>query len=316
MPNLQLLATMLTYCRPCGSTTEAEFVNRFLLSLPHHPYQDPSGNIIVQVGPPNPTVAWSCHTDTVHNKPGRQLPLVSRAIYSLPPGSPSSCLGADDTAGVWLMHQMVTNSIPGLYIFHYGEEVGGIGSRYIAQNTPELLAPLKAIIALDRKGTTSVITHQAGGRCASDAFANSLIAQLPFEYAFKPDSGGTFTDTANYTELVSECSNLSVGYDWAHSPTETLDATYLYDLYHSLATLDHSKLVFQRDPTIEETHFEYFTRHTQTPDAADFQDLVDLVQDNPEQVAALLSKLGYDAFNLIDDLDEALFIRQSLYGSH
>src|SRR5216683_3061735 len=63
------LLDMLTYCRPAGSDTESAFIDKYIAPLPGA-QADAHGNWHVAVG--DSTVLWSCHTDTVHSKQGRQ----------------------------------------------------------------------------------------------------------------------------------------------------------------------------------------------------------------------------------------------------
>lgn len=242
-PLLGEVIEMHKYCRPAGSLTEKRFIREFLLPLGAE--YDNAGNLIKQIGE-NPRVLWSSHTDTVHNIAGFQYLATKGSTLKLSKREKrSNCLGADDTAGVWLMMEMIRAGKEGLYIFHRGEEIGGIGSRFIAKHTPERLKGIEIAIAFDRRGTDSVITHQ-GTRCCSDKFAESLAAGLAMK--FKADSTGTFTDTANYTDLVAECSNLSVGYQSAHSSMEELNLQHLLELRQALLALDTSKLVVERKP--------------------------------------------------------------------
>ena len=101
------------------------------------------------------------------------------------------------------------------------------------------------MIALDRKGTRDVITHQ-GSRCCSDAFGESLAKALNGKFTLS--DRGTFTDSANYTGVVGECTNLSVGYEAQHSFMETQDFKFLTNLRLKLISLDYSELVFERQP--------------------------------------------------------------------
>lgn len=233
------LLTMLQYMRPAGSRSERKFINRFIRPL--GVTQDAAGNLIKRIGDA-PTVLWSSHTDTVHRRGGRQLIAITGDTVTAPD---SDCLGADCTTGVWLMCEMVRLGVPGLYVWHREEEVGGLGSSYIATKTPGLLEGIKYAIAFDRYGKSSVITHQ-GSRCCSDDFAESLIAQLGNNYVI--DTGGTFTDTANYTELVGECSNISVGYFNQHRHTESQSIDHALWLLERMACLDVSKLASTRKP--------------------------------------------------------------------
>ena len=238
------LYNMLTYMRPHESSHEEAFIQRFLVPLGMR--QDEFGNVYKRVG--QSPIAWSCHTDTVHRAGGMQhITRDPKFIVKLAKGSSSNCLGADDTAGVWLMVQMIKAKVPGLYLFHRGEEVGCRGSKWIANNVPGVLKHTKYVIALDRRDTDSIITFQCGLRCCSEDFATSLAGQLG-DLKYKADPSGLYTDSASYTDLVGECTNLSVGYFGQHGSNESLDVTHLANLYKALIKVDHTKLVSARKP--------------------------------------------------------------------
>lgn len=234
---------MHRYCRPMGSKAEERFRADFLEPLGME--EDKKGNLIKRIG--ESKVLWSSHTDTVHSISGWQRVTVGDGMkLKLHRESHSNCLGGDCTAGVFLMREMIMAEVPGLYIFHWGEERGGVGSSYIRSKTPDLLTGIEYAIAFDRYGTTSIITHQGGQRCCSDEFVKSLSKALG--HGYKADSGGSFTDTANYTGLVGECTNLSVGYMHQHTKHETQDVRYLLDLRLKLLAFDETKLVSKRKP--------------------------------------------------------------------
>jgi hypothetical protein len=114
-------------------------------------------------------------------------------------------------------------------------------------------------VAFDRRGTWSVITHQFGGRCCSDEFGEALAAQLNMhndDFMYVTDDGGVFTDTANYTEIIPECTNLSVGYYDEHTDRERLDLAHLFALRDALLKVNWGALPVKRDPT----KFERFDR--------------------------------------------------------
>jgi hypothetical protein len=108
-------------------------------------------------------------------------------------------------------------------------------------------------IALDRQGTTDVITHQSWGRCCSDTFALALAAALGT--AYRPVEG-VYTDTAEYVNVIPECTNISVGYYHQHTAWEYLDSRYLFRLLNVLLKLDTTKLPIVRDPLKAESKFE------------------------------------------------------------
>lgn len=246
---IPLLLEMLTYRRPAFSTTDELFCQRFIEPTGARP--DAFGNYLLRIGSRDvaddpPRVAWCAHTDTVHRLPGRQRLSIRKGIVRAPPGQGSNCLGADDTTGVWLLLEMIRANVPGLYIFHRAEEKGCQGSDYIARETPEVLGGIDYAIAFDRRGYDSVVTHQVGARTASDAFAWSLAAQLP--PGMSPDDSGVYTDTERYAGLVAECTNVSVGYDCAHSATEWQDLDFAKQLRDAMVRIDPSGFACERVP--------------------------------------------------------------------
>lgn len=249
------LYDMLTYARPHGTATEREFIARFILPLGAR--ADEHGNYHLTIGDPATTdVLFSSHMDTVHRCEGRQrIRVDSTGRISLHRRSKrkQSCLGADDTVGVYLMRQMIKSAIPGHYVFHYGEESGCIGSRALAEDNPERLLNFRIALAFDRAGTADIITHQCGRRTASDAFAASLAAQLNSHGLTTTASAfGVYTDTNEYASLISECSNLSVGYYRQHSPEEYIDGPYVEQLTRALCSLDPAKLISARDVSLDD----------------------------------------------------------------
>ena len=310
------LLEMLTYMRPARSAAEAEFIKRFVEPLGTTP--DGYGNHWRVIGKASP-ILWSCHTDTVHKNAGKQSIEYGDGYVTTSIGS---CLGADCAAGVWLMARMIKAGIPGTYVFHREEETGGQGSDFIAKETPEKLAGLKYAIAFDRKGSTDIITHQFSGRTASDEFATSLSQVLGMSHA--ANDGGTFTDTANYAQIIPECSNLAVGYGEAHNPTEYLDCVYLAALLKAILKADWSKLVCARDPALPDPLEDNFWHHgdvTRKPgdEWASYANerysgrypvtvrpgdsMADIVYENPEAVAMFLEACGFTTADLRDYLE-------------
>ena len=306
------LLTMLTYGRPHASDFEAAFVERYVNSIPGMAY-DKFGNGVLQIG--SSPVLWSCHTDTVHHKPGKQIIKLTEGIASLAAPALGMCLGADDGAGVWLLREMALADVPGLYVFHCGEERGGLGSSWIRDNRADLLSSVKCAIAFDRKGQTSIITRMMVGRTCSDAFARSLGAKLGPQW--RADDTGSFTDTANYVDHIGECTNLSIGYEREHGPTEILDIWWLENLRNEMIRFDPTRLVFEREPgEIDPDDFtmpDYMTTFLRKDDNvidADFQPcydeaLIDLCRNYPDIAAELLERAGYSAADLIEAIETA-----------
>jgi hypothetical protein len=147
------------------------------------------------------------------------------------------------------MTEMIKREVPGYYVFHFGEEVGGIGSGDMAKEHSTWLAnTFHCAIALDRGGYRDIITHQGGRMTASTAFADSLAASLnhsgPFLYG--PSDRGIYTDTAEYSDAIGECTNVSVGYHRAHSEDETLDCDHVLALLESFCSVRIGDLAIVR----------------------------------------------------------------------
>ena len=243
---LKDLLTMMKSCRPHDTKSTLDFAKKWLKPLGAK--MDARGNWLLVVG--DSKVVWSSHIDTVDWREGPKLTVLNptTGVLSLSDkSSNASCLGADCTTGVWIMREMAMAKVPGLYIWHEAEESGGQGSSHIANKTPEVLKGKVAAIAFDRKGFADIITEQAGGQCCSDEFAKALALQLPLT-GFKPDPTGSFTDTANYTDLIPECTNLSVGYHSQHGKYETQNCIFAMMLRSAMLRFDEGKLVIKRKP--------------------------------------------------------------------
>jgi hypothetical protein len=300
------LLDMLETCRPGGSDEEEAFIETYL--YPFKPTRDDYGNHIIMVPGPedHPKIMWSCHTDTVHRHGGTQKVEVTSGVAWTSDGS---CLGSDDTVGIWLALEMIKAAVPGVYIFHREEESGGGGSMWLAKEAAKFIGQFDCAIALDRAGYADVITYQSGGRCCSDAFAQSLADLLGGN--FKPCDSGVFTDTANYVDLIGECTNLSVGYFKQHGQMEHTNLSFAARLRDALIAADWTKLVFKRQPgEVEESRFsrwyddDKYGPYTRSAPAygsheAKLDDMEAYVREFPWVVAEYLLEMGVE----IEDLD-------------
>lgn len=263
MHNQQLnqLLAMHTYKRPHGSEYEQKFIDRFIAPLGETAgtnvieyEQDDCGNIWVTTSF-NAKTLFTAHVDTVHSTDGIQKVTYDANLNLLyidqESAKTTNCLGADDTAGMWLLLQLIDAGVPGTFVFFRGEEKGGIGSSWAAKNMVEYLKDFDRAIAFDRRGQTSVISHQGYGRCCSDDFAQSLATAINATdkgVTLRPDNTGVFTDTANLTDLIGECTNVSCGYEAEHTPHENLDVEYLFKLLDALLVTDFEALPTTRKP--------------------------------------------------------------------
>lgn len=258
---VQLLLTMLTYKRRDGTEGEEAFVDRFVRPLMDHPnatdgFEDEYGNVFVEVAGGSKLLI-TAHTDTVHPVIAKGVNYHQQVMYDSELGiiykDDKYALGADDGSGVWMATQMLDAAIPCWLAFFRGEEVGGLGSSWASKSDPTFFKKFDMAVAFDRRGTGDIITHQGGSRCASEAWAKALATQfndMGLDYA--PCDGGVFTDTANLTELVPECTNLSVGYDHEHSGNETQDVGHLLKLRDAVLKVDWLALPIERDPSVVE----------------------------------------------------------------
>lgn len=332
------LLEMLRYKRPEGSVTQRIFCEKYLEPVFGDP--DPYGNYIKIVNNHNgtlPNICFTAHHDTVHNTDGMQHVVVNGdTAYA----ADSNCLGADCTTGIWLILGMIKGKVPGIYVIHAGEEVGCVGSKaMIKAHLNDItnywwLEHTKAVISFDRKGEESIITHQMGYRTASDEFAISLAEVL--DLPMRPDDGGAYTDSNEYIDVVGECTNISVGYLNQHTKKETQDVFFAYYLLEHLLAADWSKLVFKREPgeVDPEAWTNYKSYYSSGYDnwndgyddvrkrsssysilnmrgrqrSTNERDLHDLIVDYPWELAELLDELGIDANDLMNQMEELLYL--------
>jgi hypothetical protein len=163
-----------------------------------------------------------------------------------------------------LMH-MIHKNVPGYYVFTQGEECGGIGATHLAEHYPQLLSEFDRAIAFDRRGIDSVITHQGYGRCCSDTFAQHLADELNAtndNLMYLPDNTGVYTDTAEFTAIIPECTNISVGYDREHSDQESLDILHFKQLSEAVTKVRWDMLPAEREPGVDDMEYGFASYKT------------------------------------------------------
>lgn len=255
--NTMLFKTLdaaLSLRRPHGSAQVAELLLWLMANLPEdlECRIDAAGNMHVDARTDvNHRTLFIAHVDTVHRTGGDNK--INKTDTKWSAGMKDQCLGADDGAGVAMLMHLMHSGIPGYYIFSQGEECGGIGAKFLADFDDATLLQFDRAIAFDRKGIDSVITHQFGGRCCSDAFALALSLALNTAsddaLFLAPDNTGVYTDTAEFTGLISECTNISIGYDGAHGDKESIDVVYLQMLADAVVQINWDNLPTERDPS-------------------------------------------------------------------
>lgn len=253
------LDAALSLARPHGSRQVADLGNWLIHNLPEHlPCSiDTAGNIHIDARTDtHHRTLFIAHLDTVHRSGGKNKIVKTPTKWEA--GDKDKCLGADDGAGVAMLMHLLHNGVPGYYIFSQGEECGGIGARFLSDNYESTLMEHDRAVAFDRRGIDSVITHQSMGRCCSDEFAQALATALndasSEELFLAPDSTGVYTDTAEFTQQIPECTNISIGYEGAHSDREWLDIYYIQTLAEAAVKIDWDALPTKRDPSTPDPH--------------------------------------------------------------
>ena len=207
--------------------------------------KDRHGNYFVQIG--DSRTIFASHLDTV-SKSREKVTHKFEGDFIKTAGN--TTLGADDKAGVAVMLWMMLHNVPGLYYFFIGEEVGCIGSGKAAASVFDFKGKYDRIISFDRRGTDSVITHQSWSRCCSDSFGDALAAELNKSgLSYKKDDGGVYTDSAEFVDIIPECTNVSVGYYKEHTFDERQDIKHLADLAEACLRVDWESLPTERDPS-------------------------------------------------------------------
>jgi hypothetical protein len=205
-----------------------------------------------------------------------------------------SILGADDKAGVTILLWMIKNKIPGTYYFFYGEEVGCLGSTAASSLIHEF-SSYDRMISFDRRGTGSVITHQSSTRTCSDEFAESLSREFNnLGLLYRKDDTGIYTDSAEFVRVISECTNVSVGYYDEHTTYERQDITHLSKLANAVISVKWEDLPTKRD----KNKTEYKTYYPSTYSYSSYPDRT------PERTPKRTYIDNYDADHCdVDDVD-------------
>ena len=194
--------------------------------LPKGFEKDEFGNYFIKIG--NPKIAFTCHLDSFCEEVDDVYVIYDQAMIK---SDGRTILGADDKSGMLILNKMVEAKIEGLYCYFIGLELGGLGSDWAAQNTPERFAGIESAIAFDRPKYNSVVTHMMNHRVCSDEFAQNIAHRLnTHDFKFKLDESGYFTDVYNLRELIPNCTNISVGYFEPKSMGEYQDIEFLEKL--------------------------------------------------------------------------------------
>ena len=216
--------------------------------LPKDLKKDKHGNYYMVVG--DSDTVFTCHLDTASRTKSKvNLVDYNKDGDSFLKTNGSSILGADDKSGVAIILYMIAHNVPGVYWFFLGEERGGIGSGKVVDDylSYPFMKNKKKMISFDRRNYYSVITEQMSTVCCSNEFASSLCDELNKSgLKMNLDPTGIFTDSANFIEVIPECTNVSVGYFNEHTHDEIQNITFLERLAEACVAVDWDKLVVKR----------------------------------------------------------------------
>jgi hypothetical protein len=249
---LQDLKFAVSIKRPHGGTGVTKLCDYIMQRVSDKdPFVDYIGNIHVDNrSHTRHFTLFTSHVDTVHRNDGVNYFTINGGLMK----AQDDILGADDAAGISILLHMLDHNVPGYYIFFQGEEKGGIGSGWLADNRPALLSQFQIAVAFDRRSTYSIITEQMCTTTASNSFAEALaneLNNLDDSFMYVPDNTGIYTDTAEFEGIIPECTNISVGYLNEHTSNESLDLTHLKKLAKAVLKIDWDSLPVARDPSAD-----------------------------------------------------------------
>jgi Fe-S-cluster containining protein len=257
-----------TFLRLTSKTVPYGFEDTFMGEIrdlfPDGLEQDPHGNYFYKIG--ESRTIFASHLDTVSKDYVDVVHVLDGDIIRT---DGKTTLGADDKAGTSVMLWMIKNQVPGLYYFFIGEEVGCVGSGFASKY--EDFKEYDRILSFDRRGTGSIITHQSCGRSCSDSFADALCGEFNFlGLDYEKDSGGVYTDSAEFADDIQECTNVSVGYYKEHTTNEHQDIKHLTALAEACVQVDWEGLPTKRNPLVYEAKpygysgYDYSNSYTKT----------------------------------------------------
>jgi hypothetical protein len=241
--------------------------------------KDPFDNLYYIIG--DPDTVFSAHLDTVSTTGDASVDVEHVFDGNMIKTNGKTTLGADDKAGVVIMLYMIEKKIPGFYLFTVGEEKGCQGSSKLSQRLDKKgdkkFDKITKFVAFDRSGYNSVITHQMQQRCCSEEFGKALCAELgKHGLPYEMDPTGTYCDSAEFADIIPECTNISVGYFDQHSNAEKQDIVFLQRLADVCCKVNWTSLPVSRDAKkveyVDSYYFSKKKRFTETEDDSEFDD--------------------------------------------
>ena len=263
--------------------------------LPEYFIQDKHGNKYWIIGKSD--TLFCAHLDTIDrtDKSNDVTHVIDGNIIKT---NGKTTLGADDKAGVVIMLYMIEKEVPGFYLFTVGEEKGCVGSSQLSLELSikieDKFKDIKKVVAFDRSGYGSVITHQMQQRSCSDEFGNALVEELGKNgLKYELDTTGWYCDAAEFADIFPESTNISVGYFDQHTNNERQDIVFLEKLAEAACKIDWNGLPVRRDPKkVEYIDDYYFSRKKKVKEG----------EDEPE-----FDDYDFHPFSVEDDKDVEVF---------
>ena len=210
--------------------------------LPQGCQKDAYGNYFIKIG--NSKTLFTSHMDTYCRKSEKVNHIEEGNIIKT---DETTILGGDNKLGMTCLFYLIEQNVPGTYYFFIGEEPilsGGLyGSTKLLEGNPNFLGQFDRAVAFDRKQTGSIITRQMARKCCSEEFADALISEFGKQgVEMKQDKTGYYTDTGNFIEVISECTNISIGGWNEHHKDEYVDISYLEKVAKAAAKINWESL--------------------------------------------------------------------------
>lgn len=211
--------------------------------------KDSIGNYHKIIG--NSQTLFTCHLDNYCEEKKKVNHIIDGdVIYT----DNNTILGADNKAGVCVLLYLISRNVPGHYCFFIGEEPilsgGCYGSSLFAQYYKNI-GKYKRAIAFDRKEEGSIINRQMAEPCCSNDFVATLCSEFAEQGIYmEPDNTGYYTDTSSFLDVISECTNISVGVYNEHTPREAVDLRYTEKIAKAAAEIDWESLPSSRQAKV------------------------------------------------------------------
>ena len=171
----------------------------------------------------------TAHYDTINGNIGvSEKDIVkSKNIVKLKKGSKYFCLGADDRAGLAILHNVMCLRPDDYHFILFGqEETGGVGSStFVEIEALDLNLNVSVNIGIDRRGKYHFVDY---------GFSNKDITTFLAVRGFDKEQG-SYSDISTLADDNNRaCINFATGYNNEHSTKETMDCSYAGELVELL----------------------------------------------------------------------------------